>query len=195
MIQNTKITLSAKELELLCNTDWILTKHRLIEKVYGLFGNMAMVMQLAVKESFLAEEIKATTPKISRGENYNLLPYVMLDYPRYFNPENTMAIRTFFWWGNSISIHLLLSGANKANAINDLIQKFELLQKNDYAICIADTPWQHHFEEDNYIFCKNCTVDFFSGILNSKSFIKIGRRIGFDRWKRLLNLLKIVFFQ
>jgi hypothetical protein len=34
----TKIALSEKELQLVCDTDWILTKHSIIQKVYALFG-------------------------------------------------------------------------------------------------------------------------------------------------------------
>ena len=34
----------------------------------------------------LPGDIAAIAPKIARGENYLGLPYVMLDYPRYFRP-------------------------------------------------------------------------------------------------------------
>jgi hypothetical protein len=36
MTEKTKINLSAKELELVCNKEWILTKQVIIEKVYEL---------------------------------------------------------------------------------------------------------------------------------------------------------------
>src|SRR5260221_13450433 len=130
MKQETKITLSPKERELVCNTDWILTKHAIIDKVYQLFGEQATFMQYYIEKekAQLQKEISIIAPKISKGENYGKLPYVMLDYPRYFDKENTLAIRTMFWWGNFFSIHLQLSGKFKQNALADLQNNFEELQ-------------------------------------------------------------------
>ena len=98
MTKETKITLSSKELELICNSDWILTKHIIIDKVYQLFGKLAVSMQERVRQiaSTLPREAAESNPKISRGENYRGLPYVMLDYPRHFTKESTLAMRTFF---------------------------------------------------------------------------------------------------
>ena len=53
----------------------------------------------------LPVEFFDVSPKISRGEQYLGLPYVMLDYPRIFSKENVFAIRTFFWWGNYFQPH------------------------------------------------------------------------------------------
>ncbi len=193
MIENAKIVLSPKELELVSNTDWILTKHTIINKVYTLFGSIAAEMHNTIHNSDLPQEVKDTTPKIAKGENYQLLPYVMLDYPRYFNAENTMAIRIFFWWGNSISIHLLISGKYKDDAINKLERNFNLLQENNYSICIAETPWQHHFGADNYISFKEYTSEEFSNTLYRESFIKIGKEIALSQWDDIPEFLKTSF--
>ena len=48
MIEKTKIALSSKELELVCNKEWILTKQIIIEKVYQLFGALASSMEQEV---------------------------------------------------------------------------------------------------------------------------------------------------
>jgi hypothetical protein len=195
MIESTKITLSAKELELVCNTDWILTKHSIIEKVYSIFGNLASTLQTQINNSNLPQEIKDTTPKISRGENYLRLPYVMLDYPRYFKPEKTIAIRTFFWWGNSVSIHLLISGEHKTKVENNFQEFFKSLQEKNYAVCVADTQWQHHFENDNYLLLKDCTATEFSDILHRKPFIKIGKEIALEQWNEIPEFLECSFIE
>ena len=44
-MNKTKIQLSAEEMKLVLNGDWILTKNRVIEKVYALFGELALGMQ------------------------------------------------------------------------------------------------------------------------------------------------------
>jgi hypothetical protein len=184
MNKETKITLSAKEQELVCNTDWILTKHRIIQKVYALFGEQAIFMQQhLVKEKMkLPADINIAEPKISKGENYGSLPYVMLDYPRCFQKEKTLAIRTFFWWGNFFSINLQLSGEYKEKFLPALQKKILQLQQGDYWICISNNPWQHHFEEGNYTSLKKCSAEKFSSILNRESFIKIGKKIPLTQW-------------
>jgi len=140
MNNGTKITLSSKELDLVCNIDWILTKHAIIQKVYALFGAESMILQQLVAQELPALEaiINAYNPKIAKGENYKQLPYVMLDYPRCFEKENTLAIRTMFWWGNYFSIHLQLEGIYKAAATEKLYGHFELLKEQGYAVCISN---------------------------------------------------------
>ena len=180
----TKITLSDKELELVCNSSWILTKHAIIKKVYALFGNAATYMQQIVLENkvSLPAEINMYNPKISKGENYLHLPYVMLDYPRYFTNEKILTIRTMFWWGNYFSVHLLLSGDFKTAAIESLLRNFSWLQNDDYFVSISDDPWSHHFEEGNYLHLAKCTKEDFSSILYSKPFIKIGKILPVKHW-------------
>jgi hypothetical protein len=187
MNKETKITLSAKEQELVCNTDWILTKHAIIRKVYHLFGEQAALMQELVlnQNSYLPEEVKASVPKIAKGENYKELPYVMLDYPRCFEKEKTVAIRTFFWWGHFFSVNLQLSGICKEKALPSLQNNFLQLHQNDYWLCVSSDPWQHHFEEDNYVAIKKYTNEEFSSILNRESFIKIGKKIPLTEWGKV----------
>ena len=184
MIDKTKITLSAKELELVCNTDWILTKLNIMQKVIDLFGKILVSMQeitLAQKSS-LPIEVFMKDPKIYKGENYKSLPYVMLDYPRYFDKENTVAIRTLFWWGNFFSINLQLSGKIKNDAVPNLMNHFLELQQKDYWICINNNPWEHNFEEDNYRPVKKITISEFTTMLNRESFIKIGKKVSLQQW-------------
>lgn len=184
MIDKTKITLSAKELKLVCNTDWILTKLSIMQKVIDLFGNILVSMQqiTIAQKSSLPIEVFMKDPKIYKGENYKSLPYVMLDYPRYFDREKTVAIRTFFWWGNFFSINLQLSGKIKNDAVPNLMTHFLEFQQKDYWICINNNPWEHNFEEDNYRPVKKITISEFTTMLNRESFVKIGKKISLQQW-------------
>lgn len=101
-----KVVLSPAELALAQNADIILTKNALIDKVYHLFGQLAgLYAQASLPQPLRQAEICGANPKISRGEKYEELPWVMLDYPRAFNHQRgCFAIRTFFWWGHGFSI-------------------------------------------------------------------------------------------
>jgi hypothetical protein len=195
MNTKTKITLSAKEQQLMCNTDWILTKHAIIGKVYQLFGELSSSMQEEVQKqsSFLPEKVIVSTPKISKGENYKSLPYVMLDYPRCFEKDQMLAIRTFFWWGNFFSINLQLSGGYKEKALLTLKNSLHQLKKNNYWIGVSDDPWQHHFEEDNYQPLEKITKEEFSSILHREPFIKLSKKIDLTQWDEVPAFIEQVF--
>lgn len=187
MVTNTKIALSAKELDLVCNTEWILTKHSIIQKVYDLFGTAvpAMEMILENNKTHLQNKVFINGAKISKGENYKLLPYVMLDYPRYFSKDNVIAIRTFFWWGNFFSINLQLAGNCKEQYLPGIKGNFEMLQQNNYYLCVGEHPWEHHFEEDNFVHLGSMAKNEFENILSSKPFIKIAKKIMLPQWEEV----------
>ena len=184
MTDQTKLRLSAKELALVCNTDFILTKQRIIQKVFHLFGDVLLQMQqdTAARKDHLPEALFVRSPKIARGENYQCLPYVMLDYPRYFDKIDTLAIRTFFWWGNHFSMHLQLAGAMKENAMERLINNFAQLQQQGYWICVNNGPWEHHFEEENYQCIDQLNSTQFIAIVNEHLFVKIGKKYSLLQW-------------
>ncbi|HUS03429.1 MAG TPA: hypothetical protein VMY77_16935, partial [Chitinophagaceae bacterium] len=101
-----KIQLSPEELELVNTTQWILSKHAITKKVYDLFGDLSLELKNeAHSYNYLfPENLQYQSGKISKGENYRLLPYVILDYPAFFWKDRIFAIRTMFWWGNFFSV-------------------------------------------------------------------------------------------
>ncbi|MBC7889579.1 MAG: hypothetical protein H7Z13_17020 [Ferruginibacter sp.] len=197
MMGKTKIALSASEQELVCNKEWILTKLIIIEKVYRLFGMLALSMEQYIEQNKAILPVQAgqINPKISRGENYRGLPYVMMDYPRHFTKESTLAIRTLFWWGNFFSIHLQLSGACKEKAMATLKANFVCLQQKGYSLCVHAGPWEHHFEPDNYLPLENYTARDFATILHREPFIKIAKRISLQQWDAAPGFLEQHFYE
>ena len=195
-----KVTLSTAEMNLVTQQDFILTKNNVIKKVYELFGNINTLYQVEIeKANAVPKRVLAVSAKISRGENYRELPWVMLDYPRYFKDENVFAIRTFFLWGSSISIHFLLQGESVA-AMKNIIKK----NKNnleDWFLCCHQTLWQHHFEVDNYL-----PIQLFSTQqIDELKFIKLAKKIPLQEWddveiflenslKTLIDLLKQISY-
>lgn len=184
-MSGAKITLSPKEQELVNNADWILTKNLIIEKVYELFGRVAAEYIDIYKKfpDFERSTLFALSPKISKGEQYLQLPYVMLDFPRNFTDNDFFAIRTFFWWGNHYSIHLLLKGKYllKYGASIDrfltLSGKYTPETKGWY-IGVGDQPWQHYFEEDNYV-----SLDKWDGKrVTGLPFLKLAKKIPLEQW-------------
>ena len=135
--------------------------------------------------SSLPFEIFVTSAKISKGENYDGLPWLMLDHPRHFEKHNAFAIRTLFWWGNFFSITLHLSGKYKEQYAANIISQYDTLNQNNFYLCVNNTEWEHHFEKTNYIPVNKAGIDAFQQIINEKSFIKLSVKINLDQWENL----------
>lgn len=195
METTAKILLSPQELGLVNNTDWILTKHIITKKVFEMFGalNEIFKKEAELYNFLFPDNVQYQNGKITKGENYKLLPYVILDYPSFFWKERVFSIRTMFWWGNFFSITLHLSGEHKEKYINNIEEIFFFLQKNNFFICINEDEWQHYFEADNYIQVSSIDQTEFEKI-NEKSFFKISKKISLAEWENadefLINSFK-----
>ena len=157
----------------------------------GLCDNMRDIVE--AEKPGLPQEALISEPKISKGENYRQLPYVMLDYPRNFAGGNIFAVRTMFWWGNFFSITLHLAGDHKMIFHHNMDQRLQLLKKEEFYLCINENQWQHHFEEDNYILASSKTHEELNEILRLQSFIKIARRFSLSRWNEMPAILERSF--
>jgi hypothetical protein len=196
MVTPTKITLSPQELQLVTDPGWILTKRSIIDKVYGLLGDVAERMKClaASEKDGLPQKVIASEAKIYKGENYRLLPYVLLDYPRCFNGADAFAIRTLFWWGNFFSITLHLGGQYKKMFEGSISKKLPVLQQDNYYVCINEDQWQHHFEADNYIAAKELDEERFMPLIHNGAFIKLSLQFSLQRWDEMPGLLERSFF-
>ncbi len=195
MTAQSKLILSDGEMQLVTNTDWILTKRKIIDKVQLLFGQLAEVMQEIVsgEQEYLTADIVSSAPKIAKGENYLHLPYVLLDYPRCFDKENVFAIRTMFWWGNFFSCTLHLSGNYKTMFLQALEKNIAAMQQNNFYICVNTNEWEHHFESGNYIAASTLTEGAIKAILSQQHFIKVAAKFSLYQWNEMDVVLQKSF--
>ena len=96
-MEETKIQFSPAEMELLCNKDIILTKNKVLGKIKRMFETLQEQCQTYIlKQPALAQhEAFSFHPKISKGENYLGLPYLILDYPRCFQQQNNFSCKNY----------------------------------------------------------------------------------------------------
>ncbi len=195
MTDHSKLTLSDEELQLVSNSEWILTKHNIIDSAYQLFGKLAETIKTTVEleNSWLPLKVVQSTAKISKGENYLQLPYVLLDYPRCFTAENTFAVRTMFWWGNFFSMTIQLSGIYKEMFAGNICKNRDELIRNNFYICVNDDQWQHHFEENNYCSVSRLTKRKLEQALQQKYFVKLAVKFPLQQWKDMHELLERSF--
>src|SRR6185295_12255561 len=191
MSDQTKIQLSPFEMNLLNNSEWILTKNLIVKKAQRLLEQVQENIWQHVKKNCvdLPYEVISISPKISKGENYRGLPWLMLDYPRFFEKEKVFAIRTMFWWGNFFSTTLHLSGEYKERYNSAIARAYRDISQNEFCTCIHDEQWHHHFEKENYLPVKSFSAGEFADQINKRSFIKLSSKLSFLEWNDAPGLL------
>jgi len=172
------LKLSEEELALAANASIMLMKNAVIEKVNLLFGRLSVlqpaVLQPLHRELEAALEVPA---KISRGESYRALPYLVLDYPRYFRPHDVMAVRTMFWWGNFFSVTLHLKGNYREQFSDRILQRRQQIGEKGFHACIAPEEWEHHFGEDNYLPVDLIEEDEWLELYRARLFTKLSKQV------------------
>lgn len=189
-METSKVTLSPQEWALVQDPAVIFTKNLIIEKVYALMGQAAA--SYVQVTDLLPEEEKGEwlrwTPKISKGEKYLDLPWVMLDYPRYYAEQDTRAIRSFFSWGNGFSIHLILKGSSS----DHWVKNFSYWKKNSrhgWMLDLSDDAWQHHYD------ARRCVPlsDLREEDVQNRSFIKYSCWQPLSDWERIPAIWTEIF--
>lgn len=193
---NLKSTiLSTHELEIIQDLQFLRTKASVSAKIHDLLlatrhsleSTLSMINRPEVQEVFFKQG------KISRGENYLGLPYQVLDYPAYFSKTDTFAFRTMFWWGNFFSTTLHLEGLFLQLYKQKFIDNIGPLSTQEIYICTGVTPWQYHYEPDNY---QLLTMNHREHI-HKNSFLKLSKKMELNRWKELpdfaTDFLEMVF--
>lgn len=178
---------SKEEIEYLDDTRFLPAKRRIIIKLEDLLIDTAKGL-----EGEIVKDIYTINPKylsrgfkVSKGENYQGLPYLVLDYPGYFDGNDIFSYRVMYWWGNFFSFSLHLSGK--------LLDKFSVQQLKDKSakysgnlyICVNESPWEYHFKQDNYVLLKDSTTPDLEGIIDRNKFLKIAKRATTNEWPQL----------
>ena len=187
---DTKILLSEEELSLVQNTHWLLTKNNIIEKAKSMFGSLASSLQTEVEQQKdkLPEAVHLFSPKVFKGEYYQGLPYVMLDYPRVFTRDEVFAMRTMFWWGNFFSVTLQLKGSYQQLFGPVLLEKRSRLAKRGFYVCVSADEWRHDFEAGNYERIQLTGTNLEQAVAGS--FVKIALQVPVSQWNDAAQLLR-----
>lgn len=173
-----KIQLSPTELQLASDAEIILTKNSIMQKTISLFEMLGEEMRIAAANAHWA----GVPPKVSRGEQYRGLPYVVLDYPRIASGNDLLFIRTMFWWGHHFSSTLQLAGSYREQYGAVLQKQFTALSQRDFYVGGSPDPWQHHFGKDNYAPVAALDAEGFCQHLQTGEHTKIAARFPLQQW-------------
>ena len=164
-----------KELRYAEDTDFLLTKATISQKVQALLNQThdQLKQYLAVARFTFPEGTRTRAGKIARGENYQQLPYQLLDYPRLFTREDVFALRTMFWWGQFFSVTFQLGGESWQRYRPAILRHAGELTVSGASLCIGDDPWQHHRERSYYQPVRDMSPDVVHERMCHHPFLKV----------------------
>ena len=181
--------LSAEELSLMSDPQLLLTKKLILEKVQGILGRVEQKLHPLLQQIPLPQQILVKSGKISQGENYQDLPYQVLDFPRHFDAHGIFAYRTMFWWGHYFSGTLHLGGHHLDPLRDTLLEKIEELPLRGDFFCVNKGPWHYHFQPSNYRPFQELSLEYLQENLSQKPFIKISQKWPFEAHPDLPDLV------
>ena len=186
-MQDSKLKFSRNEIQLMCNQDFFKQKIIVTQKMTSLFHSLNNNIEVfkAENEKQLPQKVKIISGKISKGENYLGLPYIVLDNPRIFSKQNIFAFRSMFWWGNYFSFTFHLSGKYLEDYEKNICKNFKLLQDKDFLICIHNEQWIHHLEKDNYESLDSFDEKRIKNLIEQNGFLKFSRKLELKKWKHV----------
>lgn len=130
----------------------------------------------------------SSSPKISRGENYLGLPWVILDYPRFFGREDVFAIRTMFWWGHAFTVTLHLKGRYLELHLPVIERHWMVLARAGFHVGLSTDEWRHEHVANNY-----GVLEGPEGLRQGRDFLKLSAAVALSRWDDALVLMTDMF--
>ncbi len=163
---------SDNELALMGDQDILLTKRQILSKIADLFADTEVVFKDLMSEHStlgLPADTLVKAGKISRGENYRGLPYIVLDYPRLLTREDVLNVRLLFWWGHYFTMSLHLSGKNWHQRKSTFLEKLSILSGDNFRVQVEGSPWENDVFSLDFVELKELT----DTQIQQSSFIRI----------------------
>lgn len=156
-----------------CSSSYpMVLREDILKKVSQLFEHTRQELLLCIKQqSIFPEGSDLITGKISKGERYRGMPWMVLDFPRYNVGSEIMLYRVFFLWAEGFRFVLHLSGKDTITRFKPLIKEQMPIDKG-IEIAFTGLQWQHHQELDYF---KTYNSD--TNLPESASFIKLSKHL------------------
>jgi hypothetical protein len=184
-MKHSKLEFSPQQLSLLTDTHVWNERRRLAEQIGEWMGDM--LLQLKQSHQGVFEKVVPMTAlngKITKGDNYNGFPYLLLDYPNYFAKDEIVSVRNLIWFGNDFHCTFHLRG----KLIHNVMHQLSRITSDEVFICTAPEEWIHHIEAQHWT-----TVNKLSSSLReqieTQGWLKLGVKLEIDKPETWTNAL------
>ena len=194
-MKSAKIIVSEDEMNLVLNKEWLYLKRSVTGKAFDFLGMLHQSYNgIAQEHSGQLGYLPINRMgKISRGENLEGLPYLILDYPALFSKEKIMAVRTLFWWGHFFCISLHLGGLNVTEA--QTIPWIEFFKKHEFFINNSGNEWNYEFGSNGFqtFVAQN---KMYATAISKNGIFRVAQKCALNDWhaaeNKLLHAFKII---
>ena len=143
---------SEEELRVILNQSFFKVKAAAIEKIAQQFAEIAdelttIYQQYAPLISYAPKQLQS---KISKGENLQQLPFLILDLPKHFTTEEVFSFRLLFWWGKGFTLFLHLKNKQLPIILEKIQSYSNVLEYEKTAISFDGDEWSHDIKSENY---------------------------------------------
>lgn len=112
-------------------------------------------LKIKAQLAALGQELELLMPgfgsKISSGENFLNLPYMVLDYPKIAGNNFPFLFRTLFWWGHAASFQVLV----RTQASPELGERLVELCDGQTLVYVGNNIWENNFEASEFVAIAN----------------------------------------
>ncbi len=144
-MQNSSFKLTNKEFELILGTEYPLLKKNAIEKIQAHLHELG---EQLIKNQLITRPLPTTSYKISKGENYLNLPYLVLDLPKIDGNHFPILCRTLFWWGKYFSFNVFIR--KDAYDMVSFEKKIKSQSMKGIHVLQSDKIWQQDLDTEDY---------------------------------------------
>jgi hypothetical protein len=144
-MQNSSFKLTNKEFELILFTEYPLLKKNAIEKIQAHLHELG---EQLIKNQLITRPLPTTSYKISKGENYLNLPYLVLDLPKIDGNHFPILCRTLFWWGKYFSFNVFIR--KDAYDMVSFEKKIKSQSMKGIHVLQSDKIWQQDLDTEDY---------------------------------------------
>lgn len=181
--------LQSKELALIQTDEFFKLKQSATEKIMAELAILKdKIAATSLHQNIIyPEKTDTALGKISKGENYKGLPYLILDYPRLFTQDGVLAFRTMFWWANGFYFTFHISGVYLEKYQQAFSKAFEFWQKQNIFYYQHDEEWKHEVQAPYYFPIESILKKELSQLAEQQGYLKLARRLSLDKIDEFLD--------
>jgi hypothetical protein len=177
-MQKSTNKLTKHELDFASTVEYPLIKQNVVHKVGLLMDDTGQKLNRLFRENHL---IDLAQHKITRGERYKEMPYVVMDFPQIKGPDFNIVLRTMFWWGHYFTCNLIIK-----TSLLDLEKTAKNIRKlKKTKILTGSNLWEQELETDDYKKVSDLSKKEILRLLEDSEYLKLSGKISLREYSSL----------
>lgn len=169
-MRKSTINLTKKELLFAGSAEYPLTKQIIIKKLIKTLQDITPGVAEKHHNLLLINKNEPIAGKLSRGDNYRGMPYLVMDTPQIKGQDFPVLFRMMFWWGHYFVLHFYIKKEHTTNLnINGL--KGSYINKSDKKL------WENDLDHKSWIKLKDLSTKKLGAIADQNNYIHLATKV------------------